>query len=274
MGAVSSLPLFSPLPFTVPGEVSCDPALQVWEPAAHPSGHLMLGAEQPQPPGPPPFLCLPSRAPAPVTPCPLPLFFLFAERLFAGVGGERGVEGGSRHRGVGPTVKGEVTKVGPVSPWRGRGVLGPQSCAWPSSAAYPSGPARDPTRLACTPGREGGCGLLSSPRSRCLLRGSSGCFPGGGSVTEAMFGWVSGGSEGCRLRLAASLGWAREPKSISPWACWCLCPAPHPGFSVLCPLALLGFLAITTPAALYRGGFWKLPFGYALGTGPAHWLTR
>lgn len=40
-------------PFSVPGEVPCDPALQVREPAAHPSGHIRLGeAELPEPPWP------------------------------------------------------------------------------------------------------------------------------------------------------------------------------------------------------------------------------
>lgn len=44
--------LVSP-PFLVPGEVPCDPAFQVREPAAYPSSHIRLGeAEPPEPPWP------------------------------------------------------------------------------------------------------------------------------------------------------------------------------------------------------------------------------
>lgn len=116
------------------------------------------------------------------------------------------------------------------------------------------------------PGGEGGCGLLSFPRSRCLLRGSSGCFPGGGSVTEAMFGWVSGGYEGCRLRLAASLGWAREPKSIGPWACWCLCPAGASSW-LLCslPFGSAGFSGHNHSCRPLPG--WLLEAALWVGTG-------
>lgn len=181
-------------------------------------------------------------------------------------------------------MKGEVTKVGPVSPWR-EGVLGPQSRAWPSSPPFPPVQARSRPGLVCTTGRGRGLRfpLLSFPRPCCLFRGWS--LPWGGSVSEAMFGWVSGGSEGCRPGLAARSGWGQGPRSLG-----CsgprpsqllvaaatprrhLCPAPQPGFSVLWPLALLGFLAIATPVTLYRGGPWKVPFGWALGIGPAHWL--
>lgn len=41
------------------------------------------------------------------------------------MGGERGVEGGSGHKAEGPKVKGEVTKVGPVTVHGGRLCLGP-----------------------------------------------------------------------------------------------------------------------------------------------------
>lgn len=84
----SSLPSF----FTVPGEVPCDPALQVREPAAHPSCHLELGgAELPSSPG------LPSLPQLRLSPCPS-LFSLFDERLFTGVGSQHGFKGGSGHR--------------------------------------------------------------------------------------------------------------------------------------------------------------------------------
>ncbi|XP_072816350.1 serine/threonine-protein phosphatase 2A activator isoform X1 [Vicugna pacos] len=78
----------------VPGEVPGDPALQVWEPAAHPSCHVVLGgAEQPEPSR--LLLCLPPPPQLRPPPHPFPLFFLFDERLFTGMSGEREVEGGS-----------------------------------------------------------------------------------------------------------------------------------------------------------------------------------
>lgn len=100
-----------PFLLAVPGEVPRDPALQVREPPAHPSRHVvMLRAACP---GCRSRACPPQLQLLP-PPHPLPLFFLFDERLFTGVGAEYGADRGSGHRAEGPR-SGEVTKVWPVS---------------------------------------------------------------------------------------------------------------------------------------------------------------
>ena len=96
LGRAPRNPHLASLPrlLTVPGEVPRDPALQVREPAAHPSCHVVLGgAEQPEPSR--LLLCLPPPPQLRPPPHPFPLFFLFDERLFTGVSGECEVEGGS-----------------------------------------------------------------------------------------------------------------------------------------------------------------------------------
>lgn len=61
---------------TVPGEVPCDPALQVREPAAHPSCHVGLGGAEPKShPGHSSCACLPhpSSGPSPSPPSVRPV---------------------------------------------------------------------------------------------------------------------------------------------------------------------------------------------------------
>lgn len=64
-------------------------------------------------------------------------------------------------------MKGEVTKVGPVSPWRGVGCAGAPVLRLAFLSCLPIWAARDPTRLVCTPGR--GRGLRFAFLSQVLL---------------------------------------------------------------------------------------------------------
>ena len=100
-----------PFLLAVPGEVPRDPALQVREPPAHPSCHVVV--LRAACPGCHSRACPPRLQLLP-PPHPLPLFFLFDERLFTGVGAKCGADRGSGHRAEGPR-SGEVTKVWPDS---------------------------------------------------------------------------------------------------------------------------------------------------------------
>ena len=145
LGRAPRSPHLASLPrlLTVPGEVPRDPALQVREPAAHPSCHVVV--LRVARPGCCSRAC-PPRLQLPPPPHPRPLFFLFDERLFTGVGGKCGADGGSGHRAEGPRL-GQVTKVWPVSRlalrWTGkvRGpAQGPRPCSHPGLPLLPFSP--------------------------------------------------------------------------------------------------------------------------------------
>ena len=186
LGRAPRNPHLASLPrlLTVPGEVPRDPALQVREPAAHPSRHVVV--LRVARPGCCSRAC-PPRLQLPPPPHPLPLFFLFDERLFTGVGDECGADGGSGHRAEGPRL-GQVTSVAsfptcPAVDRQGEGAsAGPQALLppWPPSPSIQS---------HLSPGRPGhhgaGRGTLPWP-----LLPSQVAFLGVGAAAPPM-GWGS-----------------------------------------------------------------------------------